>query len=98
VTGDKERWGPSIAVVLRAVGPRPTLWMEAGAVTFRLARSGWWHRRPFLPLPGEDYWRFRMETAFGGAGEGVAGAAGAFAVADVVAYLRWCQRTRPRRG
>jgi hypothetical protein len=95
---DRQRWGPSIAVVLRAVVPRPSLWWEAVAVTFRLARSGWWHRRPFLPLPGEDYWGFRMETAFGGAGDGSAAVAGALSVDDVVAYLRWCQRTRPRRG
>jgi len=94
----KERWGASIAVVLRAVVPRPSLWSEAGAVIFRMARAGWWRHRPFLPLPGEAYWRFRMETVFGSAGEGGAGAAGALTVDDVVTYLRWCQRTRPGRG
>ena len=39
----------------------------------RLARPGWWRRPPFLPLPAPDYLRFRMETAYGGAGDQRAG-------------------------
>ena len=55
--------------------------------------AGWWHRAPFLPLPGEAYWRFRLATAYGGDG-----VTGELTPADVVAFLRWCQRSRPRRG
>jgi hypothetical protein len=67
-------------------------WASAGALR-RMARRGWWHRAPFLPLPGEDYWRFRLETAYGGDGD-----TGELSPGDVVAFLHWCQRSRPRRG
>ncbi len=80
-------------MVARAVLPRPALWWAAAGALRRLARPGWWHRPPFVPLPGEGYWRFRLVTAYGGDGE-----AEALTSSDVVAYLRCCQRSRPRRG
>lgn len=79
--------------VLRAVVPRPSLWWSGLTALSRLARRGWWRRAPFLPVPGDAYWRFRLITAFGGTGEGAAPA-----VQDVVAYLQWCRRARPTRG
>lgn len=69
-----------------AVMRRPWLWAPALVALFRLAPSGWWRRRPFLPIPDRRYWRFRMETAYGG--DGAADPAGE----DVVAYLTWCRR------
>ncbi|HEX3793284.1 MAG TPA: hypothetical protein VHV57_02165 [Acidimicrobiales bacterium] len=88
-----QQWSRSIPVVLGAVVPRPWLWWSALSAVLRLSRRGWWHRTPFLPVPGEAYWHFRMVTAFGGSGEG-----GALSGEDVVAYLQWCRRTRPHRG
>jgi hypothetical protein len=35
---------------------------------WRLRRSLWWRRAPFLPLPDRRYWSFRMVTAYGTAG------------------------------
>jgi hypothetical protein len=35
---------------------------------WRLRRDGWWRRAPFLPLPDERYWDFRMSTAYGSSG------------------------------
>ena len=32
---------------------------------WRLRREGWLHRWPFLPLPDEKYWHFRMVTVNG---------------------------------
>jgi hypothetical protein len=84
--------------VLRAVVPRPTLWFTAVGAVFRLARRGWWRQKPFLPLPGEDYWKFRVVTAYGGGDDGGTRSTGGPTPDDVVAYLRWCQRSRPRRG
>ena len=81
-------------VVVRAVLPRPGLWWAALTALARMARRGWWHRAPFLPLPGEAYWRFRLVTAYGGEGD----VDSSLSPADVVAFLRWCQRSRPRRG
>ena len=62
---------------------RPGLWGIAVVQVFRLARSGWWRRAPFLPLPDREYLRFRLETQYG--------AGGTPDPADVVVYLRWCR-------
>jgi len=76
---------------VRAVALRPSLWPASLAAIGRLARPGWWHRYPFAPVPDAAYWRFRMETAFG------KDWGGRPTPADVVDYLRWCQRARPPR-
>lgn len=87
------RWGRDGLVVVRAVLPRPGLWWVALGALWRLARRGWWRRPPFLPVPGDAYWRFRLVTANGGDG-----VSEPLQPADVVAYLRWCQRSRPQGG
>lgn len=81
-------WRRAVGPVLMAVAVRPWLWPVAAVTVLRLARPGWWHRWPPLPGPDPDYWRFRMETAYGGSGEVRP------APPDVVAYLRWCRRRR----
>jgi hypothetical protein len=85
--------GRDVAVVLPAVLAHPSVWWAGVSALVRLARRGWWRRPPFLPVPGEAYWDFRLVTAFGGTGE-----AAALKGEDVVAYLQWCRRARPRRG
>ena len=70
-----------MAVALLA---RPSLWPTAVAQAVRLAPSGWWRRRPHLPVPDPGYLRFRLETGYG--------PGGAPEPADVIAYLRWCRR------
>lgn len=89
----RPRWGRDGLVVVRAVLARPGLWWVALGALRRLARRGWWRRPPFLPLPGDAYWRFRLVTVNGGDG-----VSEPLEAADVVAYLRWCQRSRPRGG
>ncbi len=79
--------GPPVAlagIVVRGVVSRPWLAPAALAEGLRLARPGWWRRRPFLPLPDPSLWRFRMETAYGGAGEALP------TVEDVRSFLQWC--------
>lgn len=93
VAGAPHRRARQVAVVLSAVLAHPTIWWAAVTALVRLARRGWWHRPPFLPLPGGAYWQFRLVTAFGGTGW-----ESPMARHDVVAYLRWCRRTHPRRG
>ena len=76
---------------LRAAGAvlvRPGLWGVALVQVFRLARPGWWHRWPPLPLPDRDYLRFRLVTAYGDPDR-------APEPTDVVTYLHWC-RAWPR--
>jgi hypothetical protein len=73
-----------------AVARRPALWPAALGAALRLAPSGWWRRPPFLPLPDPAYWQFRMETAFG------ADARHRPRAHEIIEYLAWCQRSRPR--
>jgi hypothetical protein len=68
-----------------SVLPHPTLWLTGLRQAGALARPGWWRRPPFLPLPAPEYLRFRMETAYGGAGDQEP------RPEDLVTYLRWCR-------
>ncbi|MFS8480552.1 MAG: hypothetical protein FWJ94_01480 [Acidimicrobiia bacterium] len=79
------RW---FAAAARAVARHPSLWPTAARQALRLAAPGWWRRRPFLPLPDPAYLRFRLQTAYGGAGEGPP------AAEDLVTWLRWCRALR----
>jgi hypothetical protein len=83
--GVDARWALAAA---GAVARHPPLWATAVRQAAVLAAPGWWRRRPFLPLPAPDYLRFRIQTAYGGAGDR------APEPADVVTYLRWCRAQR----
>jgi len=78
----------SATTVVAAVILRPWLWPVAVRQVLRLARPGWWHRWPPVPLPDESLWRFRMETAYGGAGDEEPD------VEDVRSFLRWSRDMR----
>lgn len=47
---------------------------------WRVRRRGWWRRAPFLPVPDERYWEFRVNTAAG---------RGTLNTREVVAAARW---------
>jgi hypothetical protein len=76
-------WLPSV----RAVLARPVLWPTALRQLFVLARRGWWHRWPPLPLPEPAYLRFRLLTAYGRTDADPD-------PADLISYLRWCRSWR----
>jgi hypothetical protein len=80
--------GSGLAGAIGVVVVRPTLWGTAVRQVFVLARPGWWHRWPFLPLPDRDYLAFRLQTAYGRRDAPLQ-------AADVVSYLHWC-RAWPR--
>ena len=67
-----------------AVASRPGLWATTAAQAIRLAPTGWWRRRPWLPLPDPAYLRFRLQTQYGDPEREPE-------PADVVAYLEWCR-------
>lgn len=68
-----------------AVAARPRLWGVGWTQARRLAPSGWWRRRPLLPVPDRDWMAFRMRTAYGDPRH-------VPPPADVVAWLDWCRQ------
>ena len=58
--------------------------MPVALAGWRLRRQGWWRHAPFLPLPDEAYWDFRIST--------VAGRDGRLEPAAVVEAARWSLR------
>ena len=56
-----------LAATAVAVLRRPSLWFTALRQWKRTTPSGWWKRRPFLPVPSGDYLKFRMVTQYGDA-------------------------------
>ncbi|HXW35247.1 MAG TPA: hypothetical protein VEJ87_11770, partial [Acidimicrobiales bacterium] len=77
--------GPRLGPVLQAVAVHPGLWVVALSQALRLARPRWWARWPPIPTPDPTFWRFRVQTAYGGDGDGIP------TKEDVRAYLKWCQ-------
>ncbi|HZM32752.1 MAG TPA: hypothetical protein VFB77_19780 [Acidimicrobiales bacterium] len=78
----ERRW---VLAAARAVARHPSLWATGARQALVLAAPGWWRRPPYLPLPSPDYLRFRLQTAYGGAGDQDP------EPGDVVTYLRWCR-------
>ncbi len=78
------------AEVRRSLLRRPGLWATAIVAACRLAPARWWRQWPPTPAPDPDYWRFRMQTAYGKSGDAEPSAE------DVIGYLEWC-RGRPKR-
>jgi hypothetical protein len=70
--------------VIAAVVRRPRLWSTALRQWVRLTPRGWWHRRPFLPVPDRHYLGFRMQTQYGDPRHRPA-------TTDVISYLTWCR-------
>ncbi len=68
-----------------AIVTRPRLWPTAVGAVFAFARAGWWRRIPFLPIPDDEFIRWRTATAYGSDDADLV-------TADVVAYLEWRQR------
>ena len=70
--------------VVGAVARRPDLWSTALRQARRTAPSGWWRRRPFLPVPTKEYLAFRTLTQYGEIDRSPR-------PEDVVEYLTWCR-------
>lgn len=69
--------------VVVAVARRPRLWRTALVQAARMAPTGWWRRRPFLPVPDPEYLGFRLETQYGSDHDAEP--------SDVVTFLEWCR-------
>ena len=77
------RLGALVRVAV-AVVRRPALWLTALRQWRRTTPTGWWKRRPFLPVPSGDYLRFRLVTQYGDANAHIESV-------DVLNYLAWCR-------
>lgn len=77
------------AATAAAIAARPRLWSTAARQVARLARTGWWRRPPFLPVPDPAWLAFRLETQYGEPAHPPV-------PADVVAWLRWSRATEVR--
>jgi hypothetical protein len=75
--------------MLAAVLRHPSLWAVAVRQGLRLAPSGWWRRRPFLPVPDPAYLAFRLQTHYGDPRHDPE-------PEDLLDYLRWCRGLRAR--
>ena len=74
-----------------AVLARPRLWRAALRQGRALVPTGWWRRRPFLPVPDRQWLRFRMTTAYGDPAAPVD-------AEDLLTWLAWTDTVRPAPG
>ncbi|HVA53800.1 MAG TPA: hypothetical protein VNF05_09845 [Acidimicrobiales bacterium] len=51
--------------LVRYLTRHPSLVPVVVRAGWRLRAHQWWRRRPFLPLPDQAYWNFRMMTVTG---------------------------------
>lgn len=86
LTGAGHRPSGAGAVAV-AIVRRPRLWPAAARQARALVPTGWWRRRPFLPVPDRAWLRFRMTTAYGDAGA-------ALDVEDLLTWLAWTDTVR----
>ena len=68
---------------LRRLARRPDLWFTAAGAAIGLAPNGWWRHRPFMPVPDRGWLHFRLETAYGGDGNGT------LRGDDLITWLEW---------
>jgi hypothetical protein len=83
-------WRPLVRASLAAIRDHPTSTWAIAAGALRFARRSWWRRSPFLPIPDDRYWRFRMETVYGDERANVT-------PSDVAEAARWSRRVRSAR-
>jgi hypothetical protein len=88
--GESTWVGQLLRASMAAVRDEPTAAWAIGVGALRFAKRGWWRQAPFLPVPDERYWRFRMETAYGDEGAHVS-------PHDVAEAARWARRARTAR-
>ena len=76
-------WVPGLGRLLLR---RPRSAASVARAAWRLRRRHWWRHYPWLPLPDEHYWSFRVST--------VAGAQGRLDPAQVLRAAEWSDLQR----
>ena len=79
-----------LLTMITTVLKRPSLWPIALKQVWRIRRSNWYSKPPFLPVPERSYIEFRVHTAYGSSDDL------SDLNNDVITYLEWC-RTWPSR-
>jgi hypothetical protein len=78
-----------------AVARRPDLWWTAIREALVLASPGWWRHWPPVPVPGQAYLQWRLQTAYGSS---AGPSAAEVPTEDLIGYLDWCRRMRRMRS
>lgn len=65
---------------------RPRLALDLLRTAWVFRRRDWWQKPPFLPIPDQEYLRWRMHTAYGDE-DAVP------PVEDVIRFARWRRET-----
>ena len=76
--------------LLRRLATQPSDAVAVATSTWALRRRNWWRRAPYLPVPDDAYWNFRMKTALGDVDAQLT-------TDDVIDAARWSRRERRRR-
>jgi len=77
--------GVDVKGLLRYLSRHPRLAPVVLRAGWRLRARAWWRHAPFLPLPAQSYWSFRVMTATGSA-------EGTLSASDVVEAAAWSAR------
>lgn len=79
--------GVDISVLARFLLRHPTRVPAVLQAGWRLRANNWWRRVPFLPLPDQRYWNFRIMTATGSI-------EGRMSAREIVDAATWSSRQR----
>jgi len=79
-------WARLVLSLLPRALVNPRLAGDLARLAWSVRARGWWRRAPFLPLPPDEYLRWRMLTAYGDE-------RAVPPVQDVVRLARWRRET-----
>jgi hypothetical protein len=82
--------GVDLREIMRYLARHPAKVPVVVRAGWRLRERHWWRHAPYLPLPGEAYWNFRMITATGST-------SGTLSAREIVDAATWSLRQRVRR-
>ena len=66
----------------RHIGRHPGDAVVLARAGWRMRRNRWWRQSPFLPMPDQRYWEFRLATALGDP-------SGGLSAREAVAAAKW---------
>jgi hypothetical protein len=65
----RKYWSPGLGTFLAR---HPSAGLKLVRAGWRFRPNGWWRRAPYLPLPDDAYWHFRVTTYAGSSSSSLA--------------------------